>query len=219
MLDNLSLLVELRGVLSNDFHSQSPMVVFQQRIRSVEMTAHSSTVLNMKGFTTHNTPQQLSTMSALFCCSSISPYRPRQLDHEAKFTTFMRWAGLQTIPSVPVDGLLVSSAPYAVQLVRQIGYGPLESTRYFVPASNGSDDFAEATEDDLLQSNFEKLNSYLIMNSRTNCRSRTNTSAGTRTSSAKSTINSLKSISINRTLPLRIIGRTTSRDRQTVNRY
>lgn len=115
-------------------------------------------------------------MSALFfCCSSISPYRPRQLDHEAKFTTFMRWAGLQTTSPVPVDGLLISSAPYAIQLVRQINYGPLESIRYFVPASNGSD-FAEATEGDLLESNFEKLNSYLIMNSPTSYRSRTNPS-------------------------------------------
>ena len=85
----------------------------------------------------------------------------------------MRWAGPQTTSPVPVDGLLASSAPYAIQLVRQINYGPLESTRYFVPASNGSD-FAEATEDDLLKSNFEKLNSYLIMNSPTSYRSRTN---------------------------------------------
>ena len=65
---------------------------------------------------------------------------------------------------VPADGSLVSTAPYAVQLVKQINYGPQESIRYFVPASNGSD-FAEAEEDDLLTSNFEKMNSYLIMNS------------------------------------------------------
>ncbi|MCJ1241960.1 hypothetical protein MMC14_009967, partial [Varicellaria rhodocarpa] len=103
-------------------------------------------------------------MSAIFCCSSISPYRPRQLDHEAKFRIFMRWASLQTTSLVPVDGSLVGRAPYAIQIVRQINYGPQESIRYFVPASNGSD-FAEATEDDLLKSNFDKLNSYLIMKS------------------------------------------------------
>ena len=97
-------------------------------------------------------------MAAVFCCSSISPYRPRQLDHEAKFRTFTRWAGLQTTSMVPADGSLVSTAPYAVQLVRQINYGPQESIRYFVPASNSSD-FAETEEDDLLTSNFEKLNS------------------------------------------------------------
>ncbi|KAL9130055.1 MAG: hypothetical protein Q9217_001659 [Psora testacea] len=98
-------------------------------------------------------------MSAIFCCSSISPYRPRQLDHQAKFRAFMRWAGLQTTTLVPVDGSLVGSAPYAIQLVRQINYGPQESIRYFVLASNGSD-FVEAIEDDLLKSNFDKLNSY-----------------------------------------------------------
>ena len=103
-------------------------------------------------------------MSAIFCCSSISPYRPRQLDHEAKFRSFIHWAGLQTTALVPVDGSLVSSAPYAIQLVKQINYGPQESTRYFIPASNGSD-FAESTEDNLLDSNFEKVNSYVIMNS------------------------------------------------------
>ncbi len=103
-------------------------------------------------------------MSAVFCCSSISPYRPQQLDHEAKFRTFTSWAGLQTTSVVPADGSLVSTALYAVQLVKQINYGPQESIRYFIPASNGSD-FAEAEENDLLTSNFEKMNSYLIMNS------------------------------------------------------
>ena len=117
--------------------------------------------------------QRFSTMSAIFCCSSISPFRPKQLDHEAKFRSFIYWAGLQTTSLVPVDGSLVSSAPYAIQLVRQVNYGPQESIRYFIPASNGSD-FAESTEDDLLDSNFEKVNSYVIMNSSTGSRSRTN---------------------------------------------
>lgn len=103
-------------------------------------------------------------MSAIFCCSSISPYRPRGLDHEAKFRTFMCWATSETTSLVSVEGSsLVSSAPYAVQVVRQINYGQQESTRYFVPVSNGSD-FTEVTEDDLLKSNFDKLNSYVFMN-------------------------------------------------------
>ena len=90
-------------------------------------------------------------MSAIFCCSSITPYRPRQLDHEAKFGAFIRWTGIQTTSSVPVNSSsLVSGALYAVQLVRQINYGLQESIRYFVPASNGAD-FAEATEDDILK--------------------------------------------------------------------
>ena len=112
-------------------------------------------------------------MSAIFCCSSISPYRPRQLDHEANLRSFVHWASLQTTALVPVDGSLVSSAPYAIQLVKQVNYGPQESTRYFFPASNGSD-FAESTEDDLLDANFGKVNSYVIMNSPKNSRSRTN---------------------------------------------
>lgn len=102
-------------------------------------------------------------MSAVFCCSSISPYRPRQLDHEAKFKTFTSWAGLQETSVVLADSSLMSTAPYAVQVVKQVNYGPQESIRYFIPSSNGSG-FAEAKEDDLLASNFEKMNSYLIMN-------------------------------------------------------
>lgn len=100
-------------------------------------------------------------MSAtIFCCSSISPYRPRRLDHEAKFTAFTRWAHLQKPSAVLDDGSasIIDSAPYAVQLVRQINYGPQESIRYFVPAGDGSN-FLEAAEDDLVKSNFEKLNS------------------------------------------------------------
>lgn len=84
----------------------------------------------------------------------------------------MHWAGLQTTSPVPVDGSLISSAPYTVQVVKQINYGAQESVRYFVPASNGSD-YAEATEDDLLELNFEKLNSYLSTNNPNCYRSRT----------------------------------------------
>ncbi|KAI9801895.1 MAG: hypothetical protein M1833_002209 [Piccolia ochrophora] len=100
-------------------------------------------------------------MSALFCCSSISPFRPRLLDHEAKFAAFTRWASDQKSSVALDDGpdFIINSAPYAVQLVRQINYGPQESIRYFVPTSSGSD-FSERTEDDLIESNFEKLNSY-----------------------------------------------------------
>lgn len=77
----------------------------------------------------------------------------------------MSWAGLQTTSLIPTDGCsAVSSAPYAIQLVRQINYGPQESIRYFVQAGNGSD-FTEATEDNLLKSNFEKVNSYVTINS------------------------------------------------------
>ena len=76
-------------------------------------------------------------MSAMFCCSSIKPYRPRVLDHEAEFSAFMSWASLSTTSRVSTDDCsAVDSAPYTIQLVRQINYGPQESIRYFVPASN-----------------------------------------------------------------------------------
>ena len=77
----------------------------------------------------------------------------------------MCWASLYK-SSLAVDddsASTVNSAPYAVQLVRQVNYGPQESIRYFVPAKTGSD-FTETTEDNLVESNFEKLNSYLTDN-------------------------------------------------------
>lgn len=125
-------------------------------------------------------------MSAIFCWEAITPYHPRQLDHEVKFGAFIRWTGIRTTFSVPVDGSsLVSSAPYTIQLVRQINYGSRELVRYFVPASNGAD-FAEATEDDLLEWNFDKLNLYLTINGPKELESLANCSADTRTLDAKS---------------------------------
>jgi hypothetical protein len=105
------------------------------------------------------------TMSVLFCCSSISPYRPRLLEHEAKFRAFMSWASLHKSSVAIGDGSAstVNCASYAVQLVRQVNYGPQESIRYFVPSKDSSD-FTETTEDNLIESNFEKLNSYLTNN-------------------------------------------------------
>jgi hypothetical protein len=70
----------------------------------------------------------------------------------------MRWA--KSSPAVIGDSTLINNAPYAVQLVRQVNHGPQESIRYFIPAINGTD-FTETTEDSLVESNFEKLNSYL----------------------------------------------------------
>ncbi|KAI1121200.1 hypothetical protein F5Y10DRAFT_256769 [Nemania abortiva] len=97
-------------------------------------------------------------MSSILCCSSISPYRPRWLDHEPKFNSFMGWA--KSDPAEPANGSsLVDSALYVVQLVRQVNYGKRESIRYFVPDTSSSF-FLEATEQDLIQANFEKLNSF-----------------------------------------------------------
>jgi len=89
---------------------------------------------------------------SLFCCTSIRPYRPRYLDHESKFTSFMSWAATAT-PELEEASL--SSSPYAIQLVRQINFGPIETKRYFAH-HDGS--FVEITERDLSDANFRKLN-------------------------------------------------------------
>ncbi|KAH6623082.1 S-adenosyl-L-methionine-dependent methyltransferase [Chaetomium tenue] len=104
-------------------------------------------------------------MSSLFCCSSVKPYRPQVLQHERKFMVFMAWAEFpqQSSPSTD-DGaektdLIALRPPYAIQLVRQVNFGPLESKRYFIPAEGNENEFAEVVEDDLIQANFKKLNS------------------------------------------------------------
>lgn len=48
---------------------------------------------------------------------------------------------------------------FAIQVVRQINYGPLESKRYFIPRDSTHVEFVEITEHDLIQANFQKLNS------------------------------------------------------------
>ncbi|KAM7191214.1 hypothetical protein V8F20_009392 [Naviculisporaceae sp. PSN 640] len=93
-------------------------------------------------------------MSAMFCCSSITPFRPRYLDHEAKFSAFIKWAGKEPAPDS--DSSLVPSAPYAIQVVKQVNYGPQESIRCFVPCHSN---FKEATEDALVEANLKKVNS------------------------------------------------------------
>ncbi|KAL1864014.1 hypothetical protein Daus18300_007979 [Diaporthe australafricana] len=99
-------------------------------------------------------------MTSLFCCDSIKPYRHQALSHEPKFVQFMKWTESTTNPT-PSSGSvdLIEMAPgFAVQLVRQVNFGPLESKRYFVPTEG--DKFIEISESDLIQANFQKLNSY-----------------------------------------------------------
>jgi hypothetical protein len=50
-------------------------------------------------------------------------------------------------------------AAYAVQLVRQVNFGPLESKRYFIPVEVTEELFREVSEDDLIRANFQKVNS------------------------------------------------------------
>ncbi|KFZ00470.1 hypothetical protein V500_01053 [Pseudogymnoascus sp. VKM F-4518 (FW-2643)] len=102
----------------------------------------------------------------VFCCSNLQPYRPKTLDLEPKFIDFISWAkwaslGTSCAAGKPSDTQgATEHYPYAVQLVRQVNYGPLESKRYFVPEDNSARDFVEVTADDLVDANFEKVNSY-----------------------------------------------------------
>jgi hypothetical protein len=90
-------------------------------------------------------------MLSIFCCSNLQPFRPTRTDHEAKFTSFFGWAKFPTIAAAvhPAAGaeksesLRDSNWPYAIQLAKQVNYGPLESKRYFVPL----DDDAEFQRD------------------------------------------------------------------------
>ncbi|KAF1962986.1 hypothetical protein CC80DRAFT_530864 [Byssothecium circinans] len=108
-------------------------------------------------------------MSVLFCCEAIQPFRPKRLTHEEKFSSFTRWANFPKASSTATTGgendqvsldLAELKPPYAVQLVRQINYGPLESKRYFIPVEGKDEAFVEVSEEDLVNANFQKLNSY-----------------------------------------------------------
>lgn len=111
----------------------------------------------------HRKLEPSTNMSSLFCCVSVKPYRPQYIEHQAKFNRFMAWATFPRDAAPKADGdqktdLSDLKPDYAVQLVRQVNYGPLESKRYFIPVE-GTDEFIEIVEDDLIQANFQKLNS------------------------------------------------------------
>jgi hypothetical protein len=108
-------------------------------------------------------------MSSIFCCSSPSPYRPAHLTHEAKFDRFLVWAKRSESSPSAISASFFQDPdnlpPYAVQFVRQVNFGAIESKRYFIPCSQtGGDEneFVEVTEQDLLAGNFQKLNSYAL---------------------------------------------------------
>ncbi|CAJ0554518.1 Ff.00g130310.m01.CDS01 [Fusarium sp. VM40] len=99
-------------------------------------------------------------MSSLFCCSSIEPYRSQYLSHQSKFNNFMAWASFPKDSSPGEANMSKITPPFAVQLVRQVNFGPLESKRYFIPTDATEDNFVEITENDLIQANFQKVNTY-----------------------------------------------------------
>ncbi|KAI8266680.1 hypothetical protein K4K58_009379 [Colletotrichum sp. SAR11_239] len=102
-------------------------------------------------------------MSALLCCESLKPYKALRTDHEARFTQFMAWAK-DSQPTVIEETSKIDSSNrlplYAIQLVRQVNYGPLESKRYFVSFADRTHSYVEVAEDFLIQANFQKVNLY-----------------------------------------------------------
>ncbi|KAF4811355.1 hypothetical protein CGCSCA5_v010011 [Colletotrichum siamense] len=102
-------------------------------------------------------------MSALLCCESLKPYKALRTDHEARFTQFMAWAK-DSQPTVIEETSKIDSSNrlplYAIQLVRQVNYGPLESKRYFVSFADRTHSYVEVAEDFLIQANFQKVNSF-----------------------------------------------------------
>ncbi|KAK6597669.1 hypothetical protein ACHAQE_007197 [Botrytis cinerea] len=106
-------------------------------------------------------------MTTLFCCDSPESFRPQKLTHQQKFTSFKAWADHPrsssiTTPNDPGDASnpITPTTPYAIQFVRQVNYGPLESKRYFIPDTNSPGDFIEISEQHLILANYQKLNSY-----------------------------------------------------------
>ncbi|CAI0651515.1 unnamed protein product [Colletotrichum noveboracense] len=102
-------------------------------------------------------------MSALLCCESLKPYKALRTDHEVRFTRFMAWANdfQRTVieEASKIDG--TNRIPlYAIQLVRQVNYGPLESKRYFVNFADCTHSYVEVAGDFLIQVNFQKINSF-----------------------------------------------------------
>ncbi|KAK2771995.1 MFS multidrug transporter [Colletotrichum kahawae] len=102
-------------------------------------------------------------MSALLCCESLKSYKALRTDHEVKFTQFMAWA--KTCKSTVIEETSKIDGSnriplYAIQLVRQVNFGPLESKRYFVSFDDCTNAYVEVAEDFLIQANFQKLNSF-----------------------------------------------------------
>lgn len=106
-------------------------------------------------------------MQPIFCCGEIEPFKPKRLDHEVKFESFMVWSKLNNLNNVEdhddecIRTSWDLSTTYVVQIVRQVNYGPQESKRYFLSLnpSNATSTFAEVTERDLIDANYKKLNS------------------------------------------------------------
>jgi hypothetical protein len=61
-------------------------------------------------------------------------------------------------PGTDITKILENASSFAIQIVRQFNYGPLDFKRYFTEGE-GINAFVELTEKTLIDANFEKLNS------------------------------------------------------------
>jgi hypothetical protein len=102
-------------------------------------------------------------MSSIFCCANVQPYKNRTLSHESKFRIFMAWANYPKQSTITAGEAApeASTTTLAIQIVKQVNYGPLESKRYFVQCGGINDEYFEVTEQWLVDANFEKLNRYI----------------------------------------------------------
>lgn len=90
------------------------------------------------------------------------------MDHDAKFRVFSDWASYPKSSSVVEDAddastLDKSDGYFAMQVVQQVNFGPLESKRYFITAKgqDGEEPFVEVAERYLIDANYKKVNSYV----------------------------------------------------------
>ena len=97
-------------------------------------------------------------MTSIFCCSNTQGFKNRILSHESKFRAFLAWATYPQESSTvsPDEAPSTTNVTFAVQVVKQTNYGPLDGKRYLVATNDGT--FVEVTEQWLINANFEKLN-------------------------------------------------------------
>ena len=140
--------------------------------------------------------------SSLFCCGEYQPYRPQHLDHEARFTAFMKWAAFpkeSSVEDVTTSVNDISRSSFAIQLVKQINFGALEWKKYFVPDEGKAGEFVQVSEDDLIRANFQKVNTWVIFKVMSNLEEILTMILAIRTTGVGHTISSSRLMCINMT--------------------
>jgi len=105
-------------------------------------------------------------MSSVFCCSRAQSYKNKNLSEESKFRAFLAWAEYPKESEIySTSKATVTTTTYAIQIVKQVNFGPLESKRYYMfnGAEGDGDAFVEVTEQWLIDANFQKLNAFVLL--------------------------------------------------------